>query len=229
MTDYYTQVCFAIEVTDDEASLITEVQQICEELADGFATADQEAARHAASSAAFRDMFPAEDPAQPFEKLRAMFSDPSWPNLSASFAVSERDDGPGKMVEVTGDTVDPWEIASLLRLLAPSATPFSFGYAHTASRDRHDAYGGGYIEVRRDKLVDLVERHENTDDQRLVIAMIDPDEGLQFWNNRDGFGSLEVAAVFTERDAANFDLPIAAQQPEWLALPPRHAFFKELP
>jgi len=158
-----------------------------------------------------------------------MLSDPSWPHLSARFAVNERDGAPGKIVEVTGDTLDPWEIASLLRLLAPSATPFSFGYAHTASRDRYDAYGGGYIEVRRDKLVEMVERHENTDDRHRVIAMIDPDHGLLFWNNLDGFGSLEAASVFTEREAANFDLPIAAHKPEWLALPPRHAFFKELP
>jgi len=229
MTDYYTQVCFAIEVTDDEALLINEVQQICGELADGFATADDEAACYAGSSAALRELFPADNPEQPFEKLRAMFSDPSWPHLSATFAVNERDGAPGKIVEVTGETVDPWEIAGLLRLLAPSAAPFSFGYAHTASRDRYDAYGGGYIEVRRDKLVDMVERHENTDDRHRVIAMIDPDHGLLFWNNLDGFGSLEAASAFTQRDAANFDLPIAAHNPEWLALPPRHAFFKELP
>jgi hypothetical protein len=75
----------------------------------------------------------------------------------------------------------------------------------------------------------MVERHENTDEKHLVIAMFEPDHGLLFWNNHDGFGSLEAATVFPEHDAANVDLPIAAHKPEWLALPPRHAFFKELP
>jgi len=43
--------------------------------------------------------------------------------------------------------------------------------------------------------------------------------GLSFWNNEDGFGSLARATVFSETEAAKFDLPIADDQPEWLAMP----------
>ena len=39
------------------------------------------------------------------------------------------------------------------------------------------------------------------------------------WNSKAGFGSLETATVFSEAEASNTDLPIASDQPEWLALP----------
>ena len=54
---------------------------------------------------------------------------------------------------------------------------------------------------------------------KLVIATRDPEEGLLFWNSRTGFGSLDIADVFTESQALSTDLPIADDQPEWLALP----------
>ena len=54
---------------------------------------------------------------------------------------------------------------------------------------------------------------------KLVIAMRDGEEGLLFWNSRQGFGSLDSADVFTESQALSTDLPIAVDQPEWLALP----------
>ena len=47
--------------------------------------------------------------------------------------------------------------------------------------------------------------------------MRDEEEGLLFWNKADGFGSLETADVFTEQQAR--DLPIAHDQPKWIALP----------
>ena len=49
--------------------------------------------------------------------------------------------------------------------------------------------------------------------------MYHEDEGLLFWNENDGFGSLEAARVYTEEQARDVDLPIADNQPEWLALP----------
>jgi hypothetical protein len=52
-----------------------------------------------------------------------------------------------------------------------------------------------------------------------VLATRDHAHGLSFWNNAYGFGPLFNATVFSEVDAAVFNLPIADDEPEWLALP----------
>jgi hypothetical protein len=54
---------------------------------------------------------------------------------------------------------------------------------------------------------------------KLVLAMRDDEEGLLFWNKTDGFGSLETADVFTEEQVRDLVIPIAHDQPEWIALP----------
>lgn len=53
----------------------------------------------------------------------------------------------------------------------------------------------------------------------LVLATRDHQHGLSFWNNDFGFGPLFNAAVFSEAEVATFDVPIADDEPEWLALP----------
>lgn len=52
-----------------------------------------------------------------------------------------------------------------------------------------------------------------------VLATRDRQHGLSFWNNSYGFGPLFNATVFSEAEAATFDVPIADDEPEWLALP----------
>lgn len=54
---------------------------------------------------------------------------------------------------------------------------------------------------------------------RYVIAIRDPEEGLLFWNNNDGYGDLASATTFSEEEARSYDLPISSDQPEWLELP----------
>ncbi|WP_232474349.1 hypothetical protein [Sphingomonas sp. MA1305] len=49
--------------------------------------------------------------------------------------------------------------------------------------------------------------------------MRDRDHGLSFWNGGTGFGRLRDAAVFSEAEAARVNLPIADDEPEWLAMP----------
>ena len=62
--------------------------------------------------------------------------------------------------------------------------------------------------------------HDNTHfAPKLVIAMRDDEAGLLFWNDKTGFGTLESADVYTEGQAEGTDLPIADDQPKWLALP----------
>ncbi len=52
-----------------------------------------------------------------------------------------------------------------------------------------------------------------------VLATRDLAHGLSFWNEAYGFGPLFNATVFTEAGAAVLDVPIADDEPEWLAMP----------
>ena len=52
-----------------------------------------------------------------------------------------------------------------------------------------------------------------------VLATRDREHGLSSWNNHNGFGALRDATVFSEEEAGAFDVPIADDEPEWLAMP----------
>lgn len=52
-----------------------------------------------------------------------------------------------------------------------------------------------------------------------VLAIRDPQHGLSFWNDDTGFDRLSRARVFSEAEAANHNVPLAHDQPEWLAMP----------
>ena len=52
-----------------------------------------------------------------------------------------------------------------------------------------------------------------------VLAIRDKEHGLSFWNTEAGFGRLANATVFSEDEAAQYDKPIADDEPEWLAMP----------
>lgn len=52
-----------------------------------------------------------------------------------------------------------------------------------------------------------------------VIQSTGADGEPIYWNNRDGFGGLASATVFTVDEAQRYDLPIANDQPEWVELP----------
>lgn len=52
-----------------------------------------------------------------------------------------------------------------------------------------------------------------------VLAIRDRTHGLSFWNEVYGFGPLFNATVFTEAGATVPDIPIADDEPEWLAMP----------
>lgn len=52
-----------------------------------------------------------------------------------------------------------------------------------------------------------------------VLVTRDPKFGLSFWNGADELGALRDATLFTEAEAAVFDVPTADNEPEWLAMP----------
>jgi hypothetical protein len=225
MTDYYTSTSFGVDITPAEAVLLDETFGVIHDLAHGFDTGEKELARYRACSDAFRAAFPAEDDAEPFGAFRQIFPAPDCPMMPAEFTPSALGVNEASVhYAVTGDEIEPWSLAQLLRHICLSALPLQFGWANTASRGHYDAYSGGYYEVRADRVVRLAYGSEDIDQEFLVIAMQHPDEGLLFWNEADGFGDLASAGIFTQSQASDYDLPIAATQGEWMALPPRRAY-----
>ncbi|MBN9142357.1 MULTISPECIES: hypothetical protein [unclassified Novosphingobium] len=229
MVDYYTSACFTIAVTPAEAALLEEASRVCDVLCHDLTSPEQEQAFYAECSEPFRARFPITDPDAPFAGFRAMFDDPTYPRCPADWTTLAAEEAGRVSVSISGDDVDPYSLAGLLRHLCPSALPLCFGWANTPSRACHDAYSGGYYEVRAEGIFRVLDDCEDIDAGHLVIAMFDPEEGLLFWNKDDGFGSLEQASVFTEKEADRYDLPIADAQPEWIALPPRKAFVQVVP
>lgn len=118
--------------------------------------------------------------------------------------------------------------AKLIQRCAPSALPFGFEWASDCDRLRAGEFGGGYVAITADTieyghtslmLDRAIARASDEGADGFVLATRNGEPGLSFWNNEDGFGSLARATVFSETEAAKFDLPIADDQPEWLAMP----------
>ncbi|MCG2841255.1 hypothetical protein L6Q21_09710 [Sandaracinobacter sp. RS1-74] len=59
----------------------------------------------------------------------------------------------------------------------------------------------------------------STAERHYVLTIRDKEDGLLFWNNEDGFGSLESADIYSDAEAREQSMPIACDRPEWLVLP----------
>lgn len=220
MADYYTQTSFAIHVSEVEAALINEIDPLLRALSDGFETAAEAEAAYAATSAQFQAAFPKGADGDPFFELTSLFDDPTWPTIGCDLETRATPERPGHFqLWVNGDDVRPFDLAALLQRVCPSALPFRFGWAYTCSRHRLDAFGGGYMEVRADRIIRLIDPDDPVAVKRLVLAGRDAKDGPTFWNNDTGFGALVSATVFSEAEAQKAILPVGADRPEWLELP----------
>jgi hypothetical protein len=221
MSDYYTQTCFVIHVSEDEAALIDEIDPLLRALSDGFETAAEAEAAYAATSAQFQAVFPKGADGDPFFALTSLFDDPIWPSVGCDLETQPIPDRPGHFqLWVSGDDVRPFDLASLLQRTCPSALPFRFGWAYTCSRHRIDAFGGGYMEVGSDRIIRLIDPDDPIHRPRMVLAARDPENGLTFWNDATGFGALSAATVSSKAEAEIATLPADVDRPEWLELPP---------
>jgi len=227
MANHFTKASFTLAVTPAEAEVLRLIDDAIEALDDASLGADERAARFAALGPGFAASFPATE-ADPFSGFLEIFSDPDYPRLGFTLQVDPPGEGETVGVWIHGDQVDIEAAAALIQAAARSALPFGFEYALDCDRMRPGEFGGGFVVIRSDDiefggsargLEKALTRREGEAEHGLVIAMRDPEEGLLFWNSADGFGSLETATVFSEAEAANTDLPIADDQPEWLALP----------
>lgn len=227
MANHFTKASFVLTVTDAEAAVLRDIDEATEIADDSGLEQDQRAAAYARLDEGFRSCFPPTE-ADVFGGFRAIFGDCEYPRLGFSLQVDPPDETGQCKVWLHGDQVDVEMAALLLQAIAKSALPFGFEYALDCDRLRPGEFGGGYVVVREDGLEfggssRLLDRaiarghHEGIDGY--VLATREPEAGLLFWNTASGFGALAAATVFSEAEAANFDIPLAADQPEWLAMP----------
>ncbi|PTD15894.1 hypothetical protein CV103_21430 [Sphingomonas fennica] len=228
MANHFTKASFTLAVTAAEAEVVRRVDDAIDALDDASLEPEQRAARFAALGPAFAASFAPTD-ADPFSGFVGIFPDPDYPRLGFTLQVDSAgaDDRVG--VWIHGDQVDIEAAAGLIQAAAKSALPFGFEYALDCDRMRPCEFGGGFVVIRADDiefggsargLEKALSRRPDEAENGLVIATRDAEEGLLFWNSDTGFGALETATVFSDAEAANADLPIADDQPEWLALPP---------
>ena len=227
MANHFTKASFTLAVTPAEAGVLRLIDDAVESLDDASLEPDERAARFAALGLLFAACFPPTE-ADPFSGFLEIFSDPDHPHLGFTLQVDPAGADETVGVWIHGDQVDIEAAAALIQAAARSALPFGFEYALDCDRMRPGEFGGGFVVIREDGieyggsargLEKALTRRIGEAEHGLVIATRDDEEGLLFWNSETGSGSLETATVFSEAEAANTDLPIANDQPEWLALP----------
>lgn len=219
MSNCYTNCCFAITVTAAEAALLREAIALADFI-DGNPEEDELADYWNGLSEAFRTLF-APTGEEVISGFLAVFPDADFPTFGTSFSFDEHDDGTIR-VFATAEQFEPDAVAELLHRIVTQSLPIRITWSYDSDRHRVDAFGGGgfLIDAAGVHWIATSMVHDKTYfAPKLVIAMYHEDEGLLFWNENDGFGSLDSARVYTEEQARDFGLPIADNQPEWLALP----------
>lgn len=226
MANNYIHAAFAVTVTASEAQLIAGVEAAIEAI-------DQDLPGEARQEAydnlglAFAAVFPpiGDDP---FSGLMPIFPDEDVPCLDATIIIEDGPDDATKVVTFSGEQFGIEQIANLLFACAKSALPIGFEYAYTCDKLRNDEFGGGAVIIKTDGIAyhstnaivsNALSAQAHSETARLVLTTRDAEHRLLFWNNEAGFGNFASATLFTEAEAAGFDVPIALDEPEWLACP----------
>ena len=218
MSNCYTHSCFVLWITAAEYALVREAIGFVEFL-DEEPEAEVVTEHWLGLSETFRAAFPSVDD-DPVSGFLAIFPDSGFPTFGTSFAFEEQDDATIRLF-ATADQFEPDAVAGLLHRTITQSLPVMVSWSYDSDRHHPDAFGGGFmIDTAGIHWIGTSMVHDKTHfAPKLVIAMRDGEEGLLFWNNNTGFGPLETADVYTESQAQGADLPIADDQPEWLALP----------
>lgn len=219
MSNCYTNCCFALTLTRDEATLLRNAVTLAEFLEQG-PEANRIAEFWLGLPETFRAAFPANDE-DPISGFISLFPDADYPTFGTSFTFDEKNDG-NVVVFAHADQFEPDAVAALLQRTITLSLPVAVTWSFDSDRQHPDAFGGGGFRIDTAGVhwigTSMV-RDKHHFSPKLVIAMRDEEEGLLFWNEEHGFGSLDEAAVYTEELALQIDLPIADDQPEWLQLP----------
>ena len=227
MSNSYTKAAFGLAVTTAEAGLLRRVVTAIEMIGDFNISVDVLEAHYATVGADFAALFPRTE-LSPFDGLLDLFPDENYPMLDFDIAFGEPDAEGQVVIFLSGEQFGIETAANLIQRCARSALPFGFEWASDHDRLRAGEFGGGYVVITEatieygstgrmlDRALDRT-RDEGADG--FVLAIQHAEHGLSFWNGTDGFGRLSRARIFSEAEAANFDVPIARDKPEWLAMP----------
>lgn len=228
MANHFVKASFMLCVTRTEAEILRQIDDAIDAVGDPSLEDAARVERFATLGPDFATVFP---PAatDPFDGFLAIFTDPDHPRLGFTLQI-DPPGAPGEAsVWIHGDQIDIEVAAALIQSVAKSALPYGFEYALDCDRMRPGEFGGGYVVIREDDIeyggsargLERALGRGATSDGSLVLTIRDAKEGLLFWNAADGFGSLDRATVYSQGQAANTDLPIADDQPEWIGLPGR--------
>lgn len=226
MANNYIYAAFAVTITASEAELIAAAETAIDAMDEDLQGEDRREAYNALGPA-FAEAFPpiSDDP---FSGFMPIFPDKDFPCLDATITIEDGQDHTTRVVTFSGDQFGIEQVANLLFACAKSALPIGFEYAYTCDKLRADEFGGGAVIITADG-VDYHSTHTIVREAlsekslpkctRLMLTIRDREHGLLFWNTDTGFGDLASATLFTEEEATDFDVPIAFDEPEWLACP----------
>lgn len=227
MSNSYTKVAFTLVVTVAEADLIRRVVDAVAMIGDPAVSLDALEAHYATIGDAFATRFPRTE-FSPFDGLLDLFPDLNYPQLDFDVAIGDPDAEGQVIMFLSGEQFGIEAAASLIQRCARSALPFGFEWSSDQDRLRPGEFGGGYV-VITDTAIDFAStgqmldralgriRDEGADG--FVLATRHAGHGLSFWNDINGFDRLARARVFSEAEAAAFDISTATSQAEWLAMP----------
>lgn len=217
----FVKVAFQMRIGHAAANLIEEIADL---KIDGK-NDDELSAAYRQTSEAFRTCFP-DNGGPPFSAYKDQFVDPDCTKAFSSFAVFRQNKTPIRLY-ICGDMIDCKALANILRIACRDHLPTGFTYIYGTSLIDDIESGSGHvlIEAHRITFIDSKDalRRDlaalDPDTRNLVLATCSKENGLDFWNNTDGFGPLSEATVFTPAEAGNFNVPIANDEPEWLTMP----------
>jgi hypothetical protein len=229
MSNSYLKAAFALLMSREDAALLREAEKAVD-LLDTNGTDDELAAAYDTLDERFRAVFPPKGDNR-FESFLELFEDWNFPYLDARIAIEDAEGEDNVRVTFTGDQFGVDQVAKLIFRACKSALPCGFAWSYGSDRLKVGDFGGGCVVItdvgiQWHTTQGILERafkrldagaYEGLDG--FVLATRDSTHGLSFWSNDNGFGSLATATVFTEAEAADFDKPIANDEPEWLALP----------
>jgi hypothetical protein len=227
MSNSYTKAAFALAVTIAEADMLDRVIRAVELIGDASIGIDDLERQYRDLGADFAALFPQTED-RPFDGLLNLFADGNFPSLDFDIEIGEPDDAGHVIIIFSGQQFDVETAASLIQRCARSALPFGFEYALDCDRLRVGEFGGGYVAITESAkeyghtapmLDRAIGRARDEGADGFVLAIRDPKHGLSFWNDTDGFDRMARARVFSDAEATTFDVPIANDQPEWLAMP----------
>lgn len=227
MSNSYTKAAFGVVVTAGEAQMLNRVIGAIEMIGNPSVGLDTLEAHYLGLGADFAALFPRTE-LNPFDGLLDLFPDSRHPYLDFDVDIGTPDDSGQAIVYFSGEQFDAETAANLIQRCARSALPYGFEYASDCDKLRAGEFGGGYVVITEDtrefghtsQLVDrAIGRARDEGADGFVLVIRHPEHGLSFWNDASGFDRLTLARVFSETEASSFEVPLADDQPEWLAMP----------